>query len=225
MACYVSFLMQGTFFYTMFCLWYLFTGFLYYFVHWGVQGFDLDGYYSVLQTTLELHFGVSKENQGQSWYPLAIFAAFVFGVQQSMTYPTGDTLSISCIITMNTIAWDVDRAIKSGEYSAEEVQNNSRSFESSWVLKFLLTALQILEFIRAQKRLTRKFNRAFGLLMLAYAGNSLPYYALHTVDMFEVVGIMNILSMVTWLIFLALAVRWAINILVMVRQYACCCKS
>ena len=86
-----------------------------------MEEFDLGRYYSVLQTTAELHFGVAKEYQGQPWYPLAILATFVFGIQQSMTYPTGDTLSISSIITMNTIAHDVDRAIESGEYTSEEV--------------------------------------------------------------------------------------------------------
>ena len=81
-------------------------------------------------------------------------------------------------------------------------------------------SFQILEFIKAQKRLTRKFNRAFGLLMLAYAANSLPYYSLHFVDLFQVVGMMNVLSMVTWLVFLGLSIRWAINILVMVWRFS-----
>ena len=85
-------LLQGTYFYTIFNVRYLFTGFLYYFIHWGVEGFDLSRYYSVLQTTAQLHFGVPKESEGRPWYPLAILVTFVFGIQQGMTYPTGDTL-------------------------------------------------------------------------------------------------------------------------------------
>ena len=79
----------------------------------------------------------------------------------------------------------------------------------------------MIELIAAQKRLTRKFNKTFGFLIAMYVIYATPYYALHLVDMFEIPGLMNQLSMFTFIGLLGLTCKWAIDILMMVNKNNC----
>ena len=73
-----------------------------------------------------------------------------------------------------------------------------------------------MELIGAQKRLTRKFNKAFGFLVAMNVVYATPYYALHLVDVVQIPGLMNRLSMLTYIGLWGSTCRWAIDILVMV---------
>ena len=72
------------------------------------------------------------------------------------------------------------------------------------------------QLIQEHKRLTYKFNRAFGLLVAVFVVYGSPYYSLHFVDMFEIKGLMNQLSMFTFVAMLGLCCKWAIDILLKV---------
>ena len=76
--------------------------------------------------------------------------------------------------------------------------------------------LQVFELIQAQKRLTRKFNEAFGLLVSVYVTYCSPFYSLHFVDMFSTPGTMNLLTTFTYVGVLGVACKLAIDIAILV---------
>ena len=176
--------------------WYLFTTFAFFPVRWGVFDWSIENYYMTLKSACQLHLGIPVTDEGEFWYPLAIFATFVLTTFQYNALLCRDMLAVGAVLAMKNIASDLDKAIKSDRFSDEEIMG----------------------LMDAQKRLTRKFNDAFGFLVSVYVVYASPYYALHFIDMVETPGLMNQLSMPTYVLPLGFACKCAIDILVMVRK-------
>ena len=67
-----------------------------------------------------------------------------------------EILGVTSILTMNHIAWDLDKVFQGEE---GRVSDN-----------------QVYELIGAQKQITKKFNAALGLVVSIYCTYSVPYF-------------------------------------------------
>ncbi|CAG7820310.1 unnamed protein product [Allacma fusca] len=167
-------------FHTGLFFFYMFTPYFYYCLMWGMVHWNWNDFYEVMQTSGEKVWGIEKSWESSRFYPVLLALNCFANLHSNVLNHCNDMMSVSWSLFMFNIAYDIREGMKSEKFTDREV----------------------LEMIDAQKRVTIKFNRTFGLILTMYSMYCSPFYAIHLIDMIGSPGFMNRYSNGLYLLYL-----------------------
>ncbi|CAG7730847.1 unnamed protein product, partial [Allacma fusca] len=185
-----------TAFHTILFLMYIVPVYFYFCLTWGMVDWNWEDFYVALETSADRIFSIGKSWENSILYPFLLIFNLVINCHNSITIHFGDMIAVSVSILMFDIACDLRKGIESENFSRQ----------------------QILELIEAQRKLTLKFNKTFGLACCFYSLYCSPYYAIHVIDMFNLPGFMNRYDTGVYLIYLATFLYCCVGVNTMAKQ-------